>query len=85
VPQVVAPVSQGALVDGVLCGTPADKAGLGGGDVITAVDGQPVTSPNSLTSLMLQYRPGTTVSVGWADTSGGRHTSSILLIQAPPR
>ena len=85
VPGTVAPVSKGALVDGVLCGTPAATAGLSGGDVITAVDGQAVTSPTSLTNLMEQYRPGTKVSVSWTDTSGGRHSSSVLLIQAPPR
>jgi hypothetical protein len=34
---------------------------------------------------MEKYRPGTTVSVSWTDTKGGRHTSSVLLIQAPPR
>ena len=85
VPSAVAPVSKGALVDGVLCGTPAATAGLSGGDVITAVDGQAVTSPTSLTNLMEQYRPGTKVSVSWTDTSGGRHSSSVLLIQAPPR
>ena len=85
VPPTVAPVSKGALVDGVLCGTPAATAGLGGGDVITAVDGQAVTSPTSLTNLMEQYRPGTKVSVSWTDTSGSQHSSSVLLIQAPPR
>jgi S1-C subfamily serine protease len=85
VPPAVAPVSKGALVDGVLCGTPAAAAGLGGGDVITAVDGQAVTSPTSLTNLMEKYRPGTKVSVSWTDTSGGQHASSVLLIKAPPR
>ena len=85
VPQTVAPVSQGALVDGVLCGTPAVKSGLAGGDVITAVNGQAITSPTSLTSVMQQYRPGTTVSISWVDTSGGRHVSSVELLQAPPR
>jgi S1-C subfamily serine protease len=85
VPQTVAPVSKGALVDGVLCGTPAATAGITGGDVITAVDGQAVTSPTSLTALMEHYRPGATVSVSWVDTTGKRHITSVLLIQAPPR
>ncbi len=85
VPQTVAPVGKGALVDGVLCGTPAVKSGLAGGDVITAVNGQAITSPTSLTSVMQQYRPGTKVSISWVDTSGGRHTSSVELLQAPPR
>ena len=85
VPQTVAPVGKGALVDGVLCGTPAVKSGLAGGDVITAVNGQEITSPTSLTSVMQHYRPGTKVSISWVDTSGGRHTSSVELLQAPPR
>ena len=73
-------------MDGVLCGTPAATAGLGGGDVITAVDGQAVTSPTSLTNLMEQYRPGTKVSVSWTEAPfGNQHSSSVLLIQAPPR
>ncbi|MGD0376843.1 MAG: trypsin-like peptidase domain-containing protein [Streptosporangiaceae bacterium] len=85
VPQTVAPVSKGALVDGVLCGTPAAQKGLAGGDVITAVNGQAISSPTSLTGVMQQYRPGATVSISWADTSGGQHTSSVQLLQAPPR
>ena len=36
VPVSVAPVDSGALVDGVLCGTAADAAGLAAGDVISA-------------------------------------------------
>ena len=37
------------------------------------------------TGVMQQYRPGATVSISWADTSGGQHTSSVQLLQAPPR
>jgi S1-C subfamily serine protease len=85
VPEVVAPVSAGALVDGSLCNTPAARANLTGGDVITAVDGKAVTSPSSLTSLMDQYRAGDSVSVSWTDTSGGRHITNMVLAQAPPR
>ena len=35
----VAPVRSGALVDGVLCGTAADQAGISAGDVITSFAG----------------------------------------------
>jgi len=84
VPPTVAPVSQGALVDGVLCGTAAVKAGLSGGDVITAVNGQPVTSPTSLDSLMAHYRPGQSVQVTWVDTAGHTHQTTMLLGQKPP-
>jgi S1-C subfamily serine protease len=57
-----------------------------GGDVITAVDGHRVTSPASLTGLMLsRYHPGNTVSVAWVDTSGRHHTSSITLAAGPAK
>ena len=39
---------KGVLVSGVLDGTPADRAGLQSGDVITAVDGVKTNSPATL-------------------------------------
>jgi S1-C subfamily serine protease len=84
VPQTVAPVSSGTLVLGSLCGTPAASAGLIAGDVITAVDGRAVTSPNSLSAILQGYRPGVTVSVTWVDTSGNRHISNMNLLKDPP-
>ena len=85
VPQTIAPASSGTLILGVLCNTPADAGGLGAGDVITAVNGSAVSSPDSLTSILSAYRPGTTISVSWEDTSGGQHTSRLDLISAPPQ
>jgi S1-C subfamily serine protease len=84
VPQTIAPVSSGTLILGALCNTPAASAGIIAGDVITAVDGHAVTSPNSLSAVLQGYRPGTTVSVTWVDTSGGNHASSLRLLQDPP-
>src|SRR6266702_555286 len=84
VPNTIAPVSSGTLVLGDLCATPADRAGITAGDVITAVNGRAVSSPNSLTDVLASYRPGTTVAVTWVDTAGQRHVSNLNLIQAPP-
>jgi S1-C subfamily serine protease len=84
VPQTIAPVSSGTLILGSLCATPAASAGLTAGDVITAVDGHAVTSPNSLSTILQGYRPGVTVSVTWVDTSGGHHVSQMNLLQDPP-
>ena len=84
VPQTIAPVSSGTLILGSLCNTPAASVGLTAGDVITAVDGHAVTSPNSLSTILQGYRPGVTVSVTWVDTSGGRHVSQMNLLQDPP-
>jgi S1-C subfamily serine protease len=86
VPVMIAPVGAGTLVAGVFCNAPANSAGMLGGDVITAVDGHPVTSPASLTSLMLsRFHPGNAVSVTWVDPGGRRHTSSISLAAGPAK
>jgi S1-C subfamily serine protease len=82
-PTASAPVSSGALIAGVLPGTPAQSAGITTGDVITAVDGVNVTSKQSLTHAMRSHRPGQSVQVTWVDTSGQRHTANITLITGP--
>ncbi len=62
-------VSQGALVIGdaqnaaVVPGSPADKAGLKSGDIITKVDGQVIDSNHSLTSVIANYKPGDKVTL----------------------
>ncbi|MFL5731979.1 MAG: PDZ domain-containing protein [Chloroflexia bacterium] len=43
---------QGAYVGGVHPGSPAEAAGLKAGDVITAVDGDPIRSVNDLVSAL---------------------------------
>jgi S1-C subfamily serine protease len=84
VPQTIAPVSTGTLVLGDLCNTPADSAGITAGDVITAVAGHAVGSPDSLSAVLQGYRPGATISVSWVDTSGGRHVANLGLLPHPP-
>jgi S1-C subfamily serine protease len=84
VPQTIAPASSGTLVLGALCGTPANTSGISAGDVITAVNGSAVSSPDSLTKILTGYRPGSTISVSWEDTSGQQHVSKLDLIAAPP-
>ena len=84
VPASVAPAKSGALIISDLCGTAADRAGLRGGDVITKVDGQPVTTPTSLDNLMLRFKPGQSVPVTYVDTAGATHTQNLVLGQRPP-
>jgi S1-C subfamily serine protease len=85
VPGTIAPASTGALIVGTLCGTAAAAQGLAAGDVITAINGQAVTTPGSLTGITARYHPGHVVSVSWEDTSGGTHTRLITLGSGPAR
>ena len=84
IPAKIAPVGAGALVDGVLCGTGAATTGLAAGDVITAVNGKKVGSPDDLTSLTAQSKPGQTVQVTWVDPAGKKHTAGLKLGSHPP-
>ncbi len=85
VPSSVAPANSGALVDGVLCGTAASGAGLVSGDVITAVNGQAVTSPTALTAMMSASRPGSQVKLSWETIGGQKKTTLVTLTAAPAR
>jgi S1-C subfamily serine protease len=73
------PVSSGALICEVYPGTPAATAGLTSGDVITAVNGQTVTSSDGLTSLMAGDHPGDTLAITYVDTSGAKHQTNVTL------
>jgi S1-C subfamily serine protease len=60
-------------------GGPADSAGISSGDVITAIDGTAVTSPNELQNVMTTLAPKQQVPVIY-DTSGGTaHTVTVTL------
>ena len=84
-PARIAPAGSGALILGTLCGTAAQSKGLAAGDVIISINGQAVTTPDSLTAITARYHPGDVVSVGWEDTRGHRHKARIMLGEGPAR
>ena len=84
-PTTIAPVSSGTLIIGSICKTPADTAGMEGGDVITAVNGKAIGSPNTLLSVLSAYKPGDSVTITWVNLSGHSTTSKITLAAGPPR
>ena len=84
-PNNIANVSSGTLILGTICGGPAMAAGMTAGSVITAVNGQAIGSPDSLTGLVSKSAPGTTIKVTWVSPSGQRSTSSIKLTAGPPQ
>ena len=85
VPSSIAPVGSGTLIDGTICGSPAAAAGMTGGAVITAVNGQAVGSPDDFASIMTRFRPGDPISVTWVSPSGQRTTSNLHLTAGPPQ
>ncbi len=71
-------VDNGVLIAAVTQGSPAEKAGLkggsqqsqlqgqtlvGGGDIITAIDGEKVSGMDDLISIINQHKPGDTVTL----------------------
>jgi S1-C subfamily serine protease len=84
-PGKVAPIAAGALIVGVICDSAAATAGMVPGDVITAVNGQPITTPGSLTSITTKYHPNQIVSVQWVSLNGMEHIRRMQLGQGPAR
>jgi len=61
-------VAQGAFVQEVVSGSPADKAGLKQGDIITKFNGQPVNAQNELSTLIAKNKVGDNISLTvWRD------------------
>ncbi|WP_422447248.1 PDZ domain-containing protein [Thermoanaerobacterium sp. DL9XJH110] len=54
-PPLFAPPPEGVRVLDVVKGSPAEKIGIGPGDVILSVNGQPVNSPEDMRSIMSLY------------------------------
>jgi putative serine protease PepD len=74
--------SGGATVETVQSGTPAAKAGLRAGDVITAVDGNSVADSQTLTTVIGSHKPGDQVTLTYT-RNGATHTTTVTLGTRP--
>ena len=74
--------AEGALVAEPQSGTPAAKAGILAGDVITAVDGNEVKTPSDLARKISATAPGTDVKLS-IQRKGEEKTVSVTLGQQP--
>jgi S1-C subfamily serine protease len=92
------PAEQGVLVGAVQPGSPADKAGIEGGDtqvvvagqsyqiggdMIVSVDGKDVTSVDQLREAIAAHEPGDTAKVTVVHADGDRETFSVKLGRVP--
>lgn len=72
---------------GVVMGLPEDsaagRAGIQRGDVITAIDGEPIRSADALARAVGSLEPGTEVSVTWQTAQGRSRTATITLGTSP--
>jgi putative serine protease PepD len=62
--------TSGAQVSSVQSGSPAEKAGLEAGDVITAIDGKSITNADDLTAAVSAHKPND--KVGLSVTRNGK-------------
>jgi S1-C subfamily serine protease len=72
----------GALVAGVIPGSPAAAAGIQTGDVIVDIAGQAITSANALTNELTALDPGQRVTVKLTGSHGSR-TIDVTLSNRP--
>ncbi len=75
-------VTSGALVLSVRPGSPAESAGITERSVITAIDGQPVSSADALGTAIQQHDPGEQIRVTWVHR-GETHSATVRLITSP--
>jgi S1-C subfamily serine protease len=73
----------GVIVSQVTPGGAAAKAGIVAGDVITAVNGQPVTSLADLQNILAGLTPGTPATVTVVSQNGTQKTVHVVLGQLP--
>jgi putative serine protease PepD len=72
----------GAAIGQVRAGTPAAKASLRSGDVVTSAGGTKINSASELRAVINAHRPGDTISVTY--TRGGQnHTVTVKLAARP--
>jgi S1-C subfamily serine protease len=90
------PVEDGALVQGVEAGSPAQKAGLrpgktrttdgllAGGDVIVGVDGQEVREPEDIAAAIADDKPGEKVAIEFY-RGRSKQTLTVTLANRPAK
>jgi S1-C subfamily serine protease len=73
----------GALVESVMSGGPADKAGLQAGWVITSIGGKAVPDANTVGTVLAGLKPGQQVNVSATLPDGSKKTVPMTLGERP--
>ena len=75
----------GALVGQVVSGSPADRAGIEAGDLLTAIAGRTVASRATVRNVLLQTAPGQRIKVRWLDRFGKSRAATVRPVSGPPQ
>ncbi len=79
----ISDTGQGVYVSSVSAGSPAAKAGLKTGDLITAVNGTATPTADALGTVLAGLKPGQTVKVALRHQDGSTSTAKVTLGQFP--
>ena len=71
-------VSDGVRITGVRVGSPAEQAGLTGGDVITAIGGKHIANLYDMTDALRSHQPGDTVVIVSRRDGVERRATTVL-------
>jgi len=80
--QLSLPSEYGVLVNGVVDGSPAQKAGLQRGDVIVSLDGKAVEDTDGFKLLMDKYKPGDKIRIVYI-RNGQKYIAYAQLVAFP--
>ena len=72
----------GVQVRSVQAGSPAERAGITAGSVITRINSATIDSVDSLGNALHQFKPGDEVQVTWV-TGSAKHTATVTLTSGP--
>jgi S1-C subfamily serine protease len=78
-------LTPGLTVVKVIHGSPAAKAGLRPGDVVTSVNGSPTARTADFEASMLEIEPGEAVAINWTSITGAARTATVLAGSGPPQ
>jgi len=75
-------VNDGAVVEDVTSGSPADNAGMQRGDVVVQIGDTSIKNGGSVATAVRQHRPGEKVTITYV-RGNNRKTADVTLVQRP--
>jgi serine protease Do len=76
-------VQEGVLITRVAAGSPAEKAGIAAGDVITSIDGKSVEDVNGMNKILHSHQIGDSVDITFYHGNSANNVT-INLVASPP-